>query len=492
MLFTVTACGAESSSVGLEALSIEDRSDAEGYHPARAGEILVAVRVRLLNAGAAPVPIDEGRFELARAEGSPLDADPLTAWMDGGCAGELPAGESVECVVAFALREGFEPTHAVFTADGERAEAALPARPPPGDGLRPTNQLDLLVMSDDSGSLTEEQASFTAELPRFIAVLASGDLDADGRADVPPFDVQAAVVSSDMGVGGFTVPTCAEPDFGDDGILETEGRTDVSGCEAEYPGFLEFSPDAGADPAVFARDLGCLTLDTGGCGFEQPLEAVLKAVSPSQPTIWTAPGYRPPAFFEDTPGHADGANEGFVRPDSVLAIVMLSDEDDCSASDPAIFDPSGDGPYAGTDLSLRCFAHADAALHALSRFVEGLLQLRRDPRRVVFAPIVGLPADLEPAPGATPHWDTLISEDPALRDDRLEERINPAQPSQLIPSCDLPGRGIAMPPVRILRAAHLLEARGARVALGSICRERYESAFDSLVFQIVAAARGAD
>ena len=47
-----------------------------------------------------------------------------------------------------------------------------------------------------------------------------------------------------------------------------------------------------------SSDFACLaTLGTGGCGFEQQLKAVRKAL-----TI-----------------HADGANAGFVRDDSLLA-----------------------------------------------------------------------------------------------------------------------------------------------------------------------------
>ncbi|HEV3485648.1 MAG TPA: hypothetical protein VG106_09590, partial [Vicinamibacterales bacterium] len=53
---------------------------------------------------------------------------------------------------------------------------------------------------------------------------------------------------------------------------------------------------------------------TGGCGFEQQLEAVLKALSPASPTAWTAAGYVAPTFFAGSTGHALGANAGFVRP----------------------------------------------------------------------------------------------------------------------------------------------------------------------------------
>jgi len=350
------------------------------------------------------------------------------------------------------------------------------AGPPPAP-VPPTDALDLLVVVDNSGSMTEEQSSFAFELPRlFEALLARG------------LDVHVGVVTSDMGTGGFTVPTCPRSDFGDDGILRTEGRIDFPGCSATYPRFL--ASHAGIDPGAFADDVACVSLvSTNGCGFEQQLEAGLKALSPRAPTGWTGAGYEPPSFFRRTAGHGDRDNAGFVRAVSVLAVVVLSDEEDCSASDPELFYRESE-TYGGTDLNLRCFAHADDALHPLARYVDGLLQLRDHPSRLVFAPIVGLPTDLEPAPGTAPDWPRLISEDPLVRDDRMEERVDPAMPSRLQPSCNVPGRGVAFPPVRILRVAERLQRRGAHVAIGSICQESFATPIDSLIAAITRATRG--
>ncbi|MCZ7685533.1 MAG: hypothetical protein M5U28_44845 [Sandaracinaceae bacterium] len=138
-------------------------------------------------------------------------------------------------------------------------------------------------MVDNSNSMAEEQASLAAQLPRIVTALATGDIDGDGTPESAPVDdLHLGVVTSDMGVGGFIVPTCARGDFGDDGILRTQGRTDIAGCMATYPSFLEFRPGSGADPADVAADFACVaTVGTGGCGFEQQLEAVLKAATPS-------------------------------------------------------------------------------------------------------------------------------------------------------------------------------------------------------------------
>jgi hypothetical protein len=167
---------------------------------------------------------------------------------------------------------------------------------------------------------------------------------------------------------------------------------------------------------------------------------------------------------------------------SVLAVVVLTDEDDCSARNPELFDPSSP-TYGGTDLNLRCWAHGDSALHPVDRYVEGLLPLRYHPSRLVFVPIAGVPVDLAtPTDGAT-DWEALVGATPE-RDPRMVERVDPSMPSRLRPSCNAPGRGLAFPPVRLARVARELEARGAGVTVQSICQDSFRSAVDALVRRI--------
>ena len=352
--------------------------------------------------------------------------------------------------------------------------------PPP-----PTGEVDLLFVIDNSGSLGEEQVKLWYELPNLMVRLASGDIDLDGVPDRAPLrDLHVGVVTTDMGTGGFVVPTCADADFGDDGRLRSQGNTGA-GCPATFPPFLAFLAGGADAPERFAADVACVAVaGTGGCGFEQQLEAGLKALSPVGPTAWTAPGYEAPTFFRGTTGHGDIA--GFIRADSVLAIVMLSDEDDCSARDPEIFNPAS-ATYGATDLNLRCFAHEDAALHPVSRYVDGLLQLRRSPGRLVFAPIVGVPQDLEPGLGEAPDWELLTSPDPMVRDYRLQNRVDPSMPTRLLASCTGtdPSHGAAYPPSRILQTARGLDARGARVVLGSICDLAYDGVMQAIADAIL-------
>lgn len=152
------------------------------------------------------------------------------------------------------------------------------------------DEVDLLFMIDNSNSMAEEQASITAEIPRLVRILATGDSSnpPDGTQDFAPVrSLHIGVITSDMGTGGNAVPTCDRGTFGtrlgDDGILLTRSR--VTGCMATFPAIFDFN--RGEDADAFAANVACVaTTGTGGCGFEQQLDAVLKAVSPSAPTEW--------------------------------------------------------------------------------------------------------------------------------------------------------------------------------------------------------------
>jgi hypothetical protein len=363
-----------------------------------------------------------------------------------------------------------------------------------GETIRVENvdEVDLLFMVDNSNSMAEEQASLTAEFPRLVRILASGDRDGNGTQDfLPVRSLHIGVVSSDMGVGGFTVPTCSGGTFGarfgDDGVLITRGRTSIPGCMATYPAVFEFM--RGGDADRFASDVACVaTLGTGGCGFEQQLEAVLKALSPSTPQQWTVRDYQPPIFFESTYGHADRANAGFVRPNSALAIIMVTDEEDCSVANPDLFNPSSP-TYGGTDMNLRCFTYPEA-VHPIERYVRGtdrrsgLLGLRQNPNLLIFAGIVGVPVDSVPDPRAVDYEAILAHPD-------MQEMVDMAMPTRLRPSCNVPGRGIAFPPRRIVRVAQQIAAEGGGATIQSICQSSFAGALDAIIDKIADALGGA-
>lgn len=197
--------------------------------------------------------------------------------------------------------------------------------------ITPVRDLDVLFVVDDSGAMGEEQAALAASAGRFIATL-------DEALGSRP-SLHIGVTSTNVGTGpdGGGGDACASD--GDDGRLLVPAT-----CPAlDRPFLVDLAdPEDPAGPRTInypdgqlAETLGCMVqLGNTGCGFEQPLEAMRRAL--------------------------DGSNEGnrgFLRRDALLLVVLVSDEDDCSAFDREIYDPSQDDRDAplGELSSFRCF-----------------------------------------------------------------------------------------------------------------------------------------
>ena len=184
-----------------------------------------------------------------------------------------------------------------------------------------STDIDILFVIDDSPSTADKQAVFVSNFANFIAAL---DAFPGGRPNV-----HIGVVSTSVDIGSNDFGTgCASPDTTTDGRLQATPR--ISGCSPPTgASYLEdvAAPGGGRQTnysGSLDQALACVAkLGTGGCGFEAPLAAVEKALDGS---------------------HAE--NAGFLRPGAYLAVIILTDEDDASVDDPAIFglDASAVGP----------------------------------------------------------------------------------------------------------------------------------------------------
>ncbi len=317
----------------------------------------------------------------------------------------------------------------------------------------PGRCVDILFVVDNRESMLEEQVSLFDTVPTLVTALLSGDVDGDGTFDITPVhDLHFAAITADLGSGGTFVDGCLSPDFGDDAILG-RGRTgrlsDV--CGLDIPPFLVWTP--GDDLDSYRVDAACsVTMGIFGCPYAQPLDAALKALSESR---------APPRFYRDSCGHADGANAGFLRRDSVLVVFLVSDHDDCSVQDPTFF---ADASGRMEDPGLVCDDMSDR-LHDPRRYVDGLSALRSDPLDLIVVPIVGLPLALAPRPGQPPHYDEILA------DDAMQVRPDPRDPTRLAPSCTVAGRGPSFPPRRYLQMAQALDSQGAVVLPQSVCAD---------------------
>ena len=134
--------------------------------------------------------------------------------------------------------------------------------------LDESDELDLLLVIDDSLRMAEEQASLSAQLPRLISALAFGDRDGDGTVDfAPPRSIHVGIVTTDMGTGASVVMSCPGGN-GDDGVLQTGGPY----CASSHPTGI-FELRQGESVPGFASMLGCMPIvGTAGCNFEQALK----------------------------------------------------------------------------------------------------------------------------------------------------------------------------------------------------------------------------
>lgn len=464
---------------------------------------------------------DDGKLPPTHGEGgvsAPFDggnASPRSFGADGAV---LDGSALADCVPASELPDEFGrpacpgPDAAVPRRDSGEPPPKMDEDPEPDDdaGTPPTTvdrpcvlgglcqaltfgsggKLDMLFMVDDSGSMREEQVALRSQFPNMIRALTTGDLDDDGVVDfIPVSDLHLGVVSSDMGLVGIQgVPGC--DGLGDDGILNDVGNRAADAtltCLPTYPRFLSFQTTVD-DPAVVAGDFTCLaTLGTEGCGFEQQLESVLKALTPSND-----PDIR---FLGDVNGfgqlgHGDVENAGFDRNSrftgpSVLAIVLVTDEDDCSAVDTHLFTPDTyldpADPVYGTPLNLRCVQH-QGFLYAIDRYYAGFRKRRAGSEsQVVFASIVGVPPDLvAPNVLGAINWTDATARDAfyqgLLDDPRMQYTIN-ATADNIEPSCETTA-GRAYPPRRIVELARRF---GPTSAVQSICQDDFAPAMDAIV-----------
>jgi hypothetical protein len=398
-------------------------------------------------------------------------------------------------------------------------------RPDAGASCRdygPVDKLDLLFMVDNSNSMAEEQTALKAQFPKLISVLTSGQRFAGDPNPFPPAkDLHVGIVSSDMGIPGvnFGANTNCLPDGGDDGKLQHtplhgSGSLIGSGCDAAYPTFLSYSALMGSDQAKFANDFACIaSLGTGGCGFEQQLEAPLKALWPSvfkdssghvitpNPITFLATTMQGTLGRGDLPA-AEGGNAGFLRNDpatgvSLIAIVVVTDEEDCSSRTTEHLKPANqypmDSPYIKQDLNLRCYYNPSLMYDVANRYLKGFRLLRPDSEQlVVFAAITGVPTNLvsQDVLAATDFKDEAARNrfyDNILNDVRMQQTIDPSTMpgtgmGNLAPSCtrtDAAGNvSKAYPPRRIVQLAKLFGENGM---VQSICQEDFGPAMDAII-----------
>ena len=202
--------------------------------------------------------------------------------------------------------------------------------------FKPTRAVDILFVIDDSSFTTRMQDNLLRNFPTFLTRL----------LDRPGFpNLHLAVISTDLGAGDGSVAGC-DATGGKNGIFQytARGTCPTSGLDAgatfisDINGVRNYS---GNLTDVFR----CIAaLGESGCGFEHPLAAITRALG---------------ADLQPAPAE----NQGFLRPDAFLVIVVLTNEDDCSTSPSSpVFDATANTAL-GPPGNFRCneFGHCVTA-----------------------------------------------------------------------------------------------------------------------------------
>jgi hypothetical protein len=192
--------------------------------------------------------------------------------------------------------------------------------------------VDLLFVIDNSPSMAPKQSALQQQFAGLWTAL-----DANAKLGRPAH-FHVGVVTTDLGAQQFNLTGQCRPG-GDGARLQALGAAATPDCLPPTGGvnFIDYNQLDGANNLPAGQDvatmLRCMTsVGDLGCGFEQPLEAALQALQ--------------------TPGPPE--NAGFLRDDALLAVVIVTDEDDCSAPpDGDLFDPAATEQY-GALLSYRC------------------------------------------------------------------------------------------------------------------------------------------
>lgn len=394
------------------------------------------------------------------------------------------------------------------------------------------SDVDLLFMVDNSGSMASEQAKIAKELPRLVEVLTTGDRCAGGNEDTCTLNdemepkrhftavkqLHLGVVSSNM--GGIDEPTGSQAavlackGLGDDGKLQTSTDVAVEGVIAKRQEFQDYAegevviqpdPDCriaeqpryqnyvaadGDKPDEIASNFACVArLGVRGCPFEQQLEAVWKALAPSEGD-GPAANYK---FLNDSNGQGDGYNKDFLRDDAILAIIEVSDEEDCSITDEGkvLFSQAADATAEYGPLNLRCGKATERPdyeelIYPTKRYISGLKSLKPDNEdRILYAAIVGVPPDANDK-----------SPEEILELPEMAFRENPLKPGFPATSCTgmtvdpVTGKeriDEAYPPRRFMEVA---AGFGENAVVYSICEDDYAPALDTLIGKIASKLKG--
>ncbi len=284
--------------------------------------------------------------------------------------------------------------------------------------LDTNRDFDILYIVDNSLSMETEQDSLAQNFPRIIDALT------DAEEGLP--SIHVAVITTDVGAGA----SC--------GVNLNAGNMVGQGCGGLDGAFIkDIANEDGTRSRNYTGSLAdtfaCMAdVGTSGCGFEQPLQAMRLALD------------------------GNPNNTGFIRPHAYLAVIFVTDEDDCSGKDPSMYASEYVGLEhpLGPRESFRCFEFGvtcdqgdlrspgakencvpdedSAYMHKVTDYIGFLKGLKASPNQIVVGAISG---EL-----TTPKVRHILDPNPGGN--------TPVMVAELEPSCEN-GNADAVTPIRL-------------------------------------------
>jgi hypothetical protein len=243
--------------------------------------------------------------------------------------------------------------------------------PAPAPSPATSDKVDLLIVVDNSRSMADKQAVLADGVPELLGFLtnprcfdpqgavvaqpaqpatADAPCPAGSERELPPVkDLHVGVITSSIGGHGGDLcdsSVMMNQNFSVDDRAHLISRSSTSGQDPSVPtyqglGFLAWdplgqkSPPGAADSQAMQTLLASLVVGAGevGCGLEAPLEAWYRFLVDPDPYDSIAAEDSNLAVISGTDQTLLAQRAAFLRPDSVLMVVMLSDENDCSIRD---------------------------------------------------------------------------------------------------------------------------------------------------------------
>lgn len=241
---------------------------------------------------------------------------------------------------------------------GSSSAGATSSGPTGGGASRDakTDKVDLLFVVDNSIGMADKQAYLTYAAGELIESLVyppcvdadagAGDSEYCPEGQAPAHaavrDLHVGVITSSLGGHGGDICTEDVANFNttkDDGAKLIGSVRDV---DDNLDGFVEWvSEDGDAELEGVQSQLWSHLVAVGdvGCGYEAPLEAMYRFLIEPTPPVRIVVESNQSGPERDSDGNVIVDQQlleqraAFLRPDSALVVVLLSDENDCSIKD---------------------------------------------------------------------------------------------------------------------------------------------------------------